>query len=154
MRKLFKFSLHKGKLNEETIWNFQAFMNSKKNSCCGNYMRKYGIQIVQYPGLVQWKHWALKWKHSIFSMGWNIVSSCNHTFNKMPVSRHKIFLLISYKYFLNKTIIPDSLHVNHQSWILSLWFVWFFSHFLRGCKSTIIPSFFCLLWLPFFHKHD
>ena len=33
MRKLFKFSLHKGNVNEETIWNFQAFMNSKKNSC-------------------------------------------------------------------------------------------------------------------------
>ena len=32
-----------GKLNEETIWNFQAFMNSKKNSCRGNYMRKYGM---------------------------------------------------------------------------------------------------------------
>ena len=42
MRKLFNFSLHKGKLNEETISNFQAFMNSKKNSCRGNYMRKYG----------------------------------------------------------------------------------------------------------------
>ena len=27
------------------IWNFQAFMNSKKNSCRGNYMRKYGIQF-------------------------------------------------------------------------------------------------------------
>ena len=43
MRKLFKFSLYKGKLNEETIWNVKAFMNSKKNSCRGNYMRKYGI---------------------------------------------------------------------------------------------------------------
>ena len=47
MRKLFKFSLHKGKLNEETIWNCQAFMNSKKNSCRGNYMRKYGMYNVQ-----------------------------------------------------------------------------------------------------------
>ena len=46
VRKLFKFSLHKGKLNEETIWNFQAFMNSKKNSCRGNYMRKYGIWFI------------------------------------------------------------------------------------------------------------
>ena len=44
MRKLFKCSLHRGKLNEETIWNFQAFMNSKKNSCRGNYMRKCGIR--------------------------------------------------------------------------------------------------------------
>jgi len=33
----------KGKINEETIRNFQVFMNSKKNSCRGNYMRKYGI---------------------------------------------------------------------------------------------------------------
>ena len=28
---------------EETIWNFQTFMNSKKNICQRNYMRKYGI---------------------------------------------------------------------------------------------------------------
>ena len=42
MRKLLKFLLHNGKLNEETIGNFEAFMNSKKNSCRGNYMRKYG----------------------------------------------------------------------------------------------------------------
>ena len=43
VRKLIKFSLHKGKVNEETVWNFQAFSNSKKNSCHGNYMRKYGM---------------------------------------------------------------------------------------------------------------
>ena len=42
MRKLFKFLLHKGKLNEETIWIFQGFTIPKKNSCRGNYMRKYG----------------------------------------------------------------------------------------------------------------
>ena len=30
VRKLFKFSLHKGKVNEETRWNSQAFMNLKK----------------------------------------------------------------------------------------------------------------------------
>ena len=29
MRKLFKFSLHKRKLNEETIWDFQDLKNSK-----------------------------------------------------------------------------------------------------------------------------
>ena len=46
MRKVFKFSLHKGKLNEETIWNFQALMNSKKNSCRGNYWRKYGTSFI------------------------------------------------------------------------------------------------------------
>ena len=34
-------SLHKRKLNEET------FMNSKKDSCRGNYMRNYGIGKVQ-----------------------------------------------------------------------------------------------------------
>ena len=30
MRKLFTFSLHKGKLNEETIWNFQALRIQKR----------------------------------------------------------------------------------------------------------------------------
>ena len=51
MRKLFKFSLHKRKLNEEIIWIFQAFMNSKKNSCRGNYMRKYSIHSNCYFNL-------------------------------------------------------------------------------------------------------
>ena len=43
VRKLFKFLLHKGKINEETIWNFQGLKIPKKNSCRDNYMRKYGI---------------------------------------------------------------------------------------------------------------
>ena len=43
VRKLFKFLLHKGKINEETISNFQGLKIQKKNSCRGNYMRKYGI---------------------------------------------------------------------------------------------------------------
>ena len=43
VRKLFKFLLHKGKINEETIRNFQGLKTPKKNSCRGNYMRKYGI---------------------------------------------------------------------------------------------------------------
>ena len=34
------------------MWNFQVFMNSKKNSCRGNYMRKYGIQNF-------WSRWEL-----------------------------------------------------------------------------------------------
>ena len=42
VRKLFKFSLHKRVINTETIWNFQDFTNSKKNSFRGNYSRKYG----------------------------------------------------------------------------------------------------------------
>ena len=42
VRKLFKILLHKGKINEETIWNFQGLKIPKKNSCRGNYMRKYG----------------------------------------------------------------------------------------------------------------
>ena len=33
------------------IWNFQAFTNSKKNSCRGNYMRKYGIYFSTKTGL-------------------------------------------------------------------------------------------------------
>jgi hypothetical protein len=41
--KLFKFSLHRRKTNAETIWIFQGFTISKKNSCRGNYMRKYGM---------------------------------------------------------------------------------------------------------------
>ena len=43
MQKLFKFLLHKRKPNAKAIRNFKAFMNSKKNSCRGNYMRKYGV---------------------------------------------------------------------------------------------------------------
>ena len=42
VRKLFKFSLHKRKLNVETIWDFQGFKSSKKNSFHGNNLRKYG----------------------------------------------------------------------------------------------------------------
>ena len=52
MRKLFKFSLHKGKLNEETIGNFQAFMNSKKKSCRGSYMRKYVASFRNFAAFV------------------------------------------------------------------------------------------------------
>ena len=48
VRKLFKFSLHKRKLNAETIWDFQGFKNSKKNSFRGNYSRKYGILNEKY----------------------------------------------------------------------------------------------------------
>ena len=29
-----------------TLWNFLQSANSKKNSCCENYLRKYGIPIV------------------------------------------------------------------------------------------------------------
>ena len=36
----------KGKIIEETIWNFQGLKIPKKNSCRGNYMRKYGTYIV------------------------------------------------------------------------------------------------------------
>ena len=46
VRKLFKFSLHRRKTNAETIWIFQGFAISKKNSCRGNFMRKYGIFIL------------------------------------------------------------------------------------------------------------
>ena len=41
MRKLFKFSLHK----RNTIWFFQVFTISKKNSCHGNYMGNYGSTL-------------------------------------------------------------------------------------------------------------
>ena len=41
-RKLFRFSLHKRKLNAETVWDFQGFKSSKKNSFCRNYSRNYG----------------------------------------------------------------------------------------------------------------
>ena len=46
VRKLFRFLLHKGKMNEETIWNFQGLKITKNNSCRGNYMRKYGIRSI------------------------------------------------------------------------------------------------------------
>ena len=39
VRKLFKY---RRKTNPETIWIFQCFTIWKKNSCCGNYMWKYG----------------------------------------------------------------------------------------------------------------
>ena len=47
VRKLFKFSLRRRKTNAETIWIFQGFTNSKKNSCRGNYMRQYGMQDLR-----------------------------------------------------------------------------------------------------------
>ena len=43
LRKLFKFSLHRRKTIVETIWIFQGFTISKKNSWRGNYMRKYSM---------------------------------------------------------------------------------------------------------------
>ena len=48
LRKLFKFSLHRRKTNAETIWIFWGFTISKKNSCCGNYLRRYGIYLCSY----------------------------------------------------------------------------------------------------------
>ena len=42
VRKLFKFSLHRRKANEETIWISKGFTIWKRNSCRGNYIRKYG----------------------------------------------------------------------------------------------------------------
>ena len=48
VRKLFKFSLHKRKINAETIWIFQSFTISKKNSCCSKYMRKYGSWVMRH----------------------------------------------------------------------------------------------------------
>ena len=42
VRKLFKFSLHKRKVNAETILDFQGFNSSEKNSFRGNYSQKYG----------------------------------------------------------------------------------------------------------------
>ena len=38
--------LHRRKTNGETIWIFQGFTISKKNSCRGNYMRKCGISLL------------------------------------------------------------------------------------------------------------
>ena len=49
VRKLFKFLLHKRKSNVETIWLFKGFTITKKNSCRGNYMRKYG-KCILYKG--------------------------------------------------------------------------------------------------------
>ena len=46
VRKLFKFSLNKRQLLSETIWDFQGFKNSNKNSFHSNCLRKYGIQKV------------------------------------------------------------------------------------------------------------
>ena len=49
LRKLFKFLLHKGKPNEETIWNFQGITIPKKNSCRSNYIYEE-IQLLVWPG--------------------------------------------------------------------------------------------------------
>ena len=46
MRKLFKFSLHKRKLNSETIWDFQGFKKSKKNGFRGNIC---GNTVLGFP---------------------------------------------------------------------------------------------------------
>ena len=53
VRKLFKFLLHKGKINEETIWNSEGLKILKKNSCRGKYMRKYGryVSIKKFESL-------------------------------------------------------------------------------------------------------
>ena len=42
MRKVFKFSLDKEKIFATTVWNFLHSKDSKKNSLCRNYSRKYG----------------------------------------------------------------------------------------------------------------
>ena len=40
------------------IWKFQAFMNSKKNSCRGNCMRKYGSWTITWWNLT-FNFWIL-----------------------------------------------------------------------------------------------
>ena len=76
VRELFKFLLHKGKINEETIWNFQGFTIPKKNSCRGIYMRKYGIWILKSYSvpLNQIMERADKYFSNFFSMTWTLQS--------------------------------------------------------------------------------
>ena len=52
VRKLFRFSLHKRKNNGETIWDFQAFKNSKKNTetICGNTVCKRFEKLTKSNG--------------------------------------------------------------------------------------------------------
>ena len=45
VRKVFKFSLHKGKIIVKTIWFFLYFKDSRKNSFCGKYSWKYSIHF-------------------------------------------------------------------------------------------------------------
>ena len=113
------------------------------------------IQIVQYPGLAQWKHWGLKWKYNIFSLIWNIVWSCNHTFNLMHVSLHKLFLPIPYtncmyEYFLNKIHYMST--TNIEIWIYDLFFHIYLGPLQSGfSKCTIISNFFVYFGLNNFH---
>ena len=94
MRKLFKFSLDKGKLNEETERNFQAFMNSKKNSCRGNYMRKYGIYLV-FLEFDHKRNWTADW-------------------SEVPKDRplHYILVRDSRKNLGHRTLVIEAYHYN------------------------------------------
>ena len=76
VRKLFKFLLNIGKVNAETIWNFQGFTIPKKNSCRGIYMRKYGIWILKSYSvpLNQIMERADKYFSNFFSMTWTLQS--------------------------------------------------------------------------------
>ena len=68
VRKLFKFLLHKRKLNVETISNFQGFTVPKKNSC-----RLLGTQFC-------------KWQWSFFSL-WYLDSALKSVHFKKAVAQ-------------------------------------------------------------------
>ena len=47
---------------------FSIFMNSKKNGCRGNYMRKYGKMNIWHPGqLKKLKSWGSFWTYQLNS---------------------------------------------------------------------------------------
>ena len=91
VRKLFKFLLHKGKLNAETIWNFQGFTVPKKNSCRGNYMRKYGCLSKKMIPLTE----GQKYQTQISSF----VSYQKFTINLNSTSKHILPCLRQWKFW-------------------------------------------------------
>ena len=130
MSKLFKFSIHKGKANEETKWNFQAFMNSKKNSCRGNYMRKYGTYVEINGNQSIWPRCphengvnaslAVVVYDIIVSNSWKLLSSW--------IRYLSFSLALSLYWFKNETKPPrrerrntDSIHWNLEIRRLQLW---------------------------------
>ena len=77
------------------VWNSQAFMNSKKNSCRGNYMRKYGMLILDEK------------KHFYGSVLMKIINSRFEYLNMSRVHktpRKKVWFIINCRYKESKEI--------------------------------------------------
>ena len=81
VRKLFKFFLlHKGNLNTETIWTFQGFTITKKNSC---------------TCYIMCLHWFCLIKHLIIPWGWAKATKGWHSLEFLKMVLEKVLLSIS-----------------------------------------------------------